>query len=130
MALNKTEAEIEETTQSLHSRNIPLNIKINEITMILAEKRTSLAVLRTGVALFALPLSIMGLLIATSKYWDIYEQWHLFIPIFLICNFLIGLGLFLMIRSMKRIVSYDKLIKIIKNGSEELTKLMENEKSK
>ncbi len=126
MAIDKTEAEIDKV-QSLHSSNTPVNIKINEITMILAEKRTSLAVLRTGVALFALPLSIMGLLIATSKYWDIYEQWHLFIPIFLICNFLIAIGLFLIIRSMKRILYYDKLIKKIKNGLEELTKLMENE---
>ena len=60
--------EIEKTTDSKKSFSNSLNIKINEITMILAEKRTSLAVLRTGIALFALPLSILGLLIATSKY--------------------------------------------------------------
>lgn len=127
MAVDKTEAEIGETTQSLHSAEIPLNIKINTITMILAEKRTSLAVLRTGVALFALPLSILGLLIATSKYWVLSEQWHLFVPIFLICNFLIVLGLFLIFRSMKRILSFDKFIKKIKDDSEELKMLMENE---
>jgi len=97
----------------------------NEITMILAEKRTSLAVLRTGIALFALPLSILGLLIATSKYWDMSEQWHLFIPIFVICNFLIGFGIYLIFRSMRRIHHIDLLIKQIKNSTDELTKLKE-----
>ena len=112
------------TTDSKKSLSNSLSIKINEITMILAEKRTSLAVLRTGIALFALPLSILGLLIATSKYWDMTEQLHLFIPIFIICNFLIVLGAYLIIRSMRRIHSFDLLIKKIKNGSDELTKLV------
>ena len=38
------------------------------INLLLAEKRTSLAVLRTGIAIFTLPLSVFTILIATSRY--------------------------------------------------------------
>jgi len=116
----------EENLLQHQSSATQLSIKINEITMILAEKRTSLAVLRTGVALFALPLSILGLLIATSKYWDLAEQWHLFLPIFVMCNFLIILGVYLIIRSIRRIHHCDLIIKKIKDTSNELTKLMKD----
>lgn len=44
-------------------------IIINEAQLILAEKRTSMAAMRTGIAVFALPLSVLGLLIATSRYY-------------------------------------------------------------
>lgn len=43
---------------------------INEVQLLLAEKRTSLAVMRTGIAMLALPLSVISVLIATSKYYD------------------------------------------------------------
>lgn len=42
-------------------------IIINEVQLLLAKKRTSLAAMRTGIALFALPLTIRSVLIATSK---------------------------------------------------------------
>ena len=41
---------------------------INEIQLILAEKRTSLAAMRTGIAVFVLPLSVLSVLVATSEY--------------------------------------------------------------
>ncbi|MCU0591437.1 MAG: hypothetical protein MUC57_08180 [Desulfobacterales bacterium] len=45
----------------------PPGIIINEVQLILAEKRTSLASLRTGIAVFAIPLSIMGVAIAKLR---------------------------------------------------------------
>jgi len=44
------------------------NIIINEAQLILAEKRTSMVAMRTGIAVFALPLTMMGLLVATIQY--------------------------------------------------------------
>ena len=38
----------------------------SEVQMVLAEKRTSLATLRTGIAVFALPLSVLGFLVCWS----------------------------------------------------------------
>ena len=46
----------------------PDNLIFGEIQVLLAEKRTALAALRTGIAVFALPLSVLSALIATSRY--------------------------------------------------------------
>ena len=43
---------------------------ISSIQLLLAEKRTSLALMRTGVAMLAIPLSVLSLLITTSKYYE------------------------------------------------------------
>ena len=45
------------------AKNVPDAIVINEVQLILAEKRTSLASLRTGIAVFALPLTVLSFLI-------------------------------------------------------------------
>ena len=39
---------------------------LNEVQLLLAEKRTSLSAMRIGIAVFAFPLSVLSVLIATS----------------------------------------------------------------
>jgi hypothetical protein len=56
----------------------PPAIVMNEVQLILAQKRTSLASLRTGIAVAAIPMSIMGLLVATSRFYAIREVFHCF----------------------------------------------------
>ena len=46
------------------------NVIFGEIQVLLAEKRTPLPSLRTGIAVFALPLSVLSALIATSRYYS------------------------------------------------------------
>ena len=48
-------------------------LSINQVQLLLAEKRTALAVMRTGIAVFALPLSIFSALIATSKWYEVVD---------------------------------------------------------
>ena len=59
-------------------------IIINEVQFLLVEKRTSLAARRTGIAVFALPISVLSVLIVTSKYFDITHVLHLLVPLLLI----------------------------------------------
>ena len=92
----------------------PGNIIISEVQLILAEKRTSLAVLRTGIAVLVLPLSVASLLIVTSKYYDIINVMHLFLPLMILCTILAALGGYLIIRSTLRIHHYDRLIRDLK----------------
>jgi hypothetical protein len=47
------------------------DVIFGEIQVLLAEKRTALASLRTGIAVFALLLSVLSALIATSRYYSI-----------------------------------------------------------
>ena len=86
----------------------------DEISLLLAEKRTSLAVFRTAIAIFTLPLSVLTILTATSKYYDPIEILHLIVPLVLISSLLILFGLYLIIRSFKRIRRIDYRIEQFK----------------
>lgn len=92
----------------------PPGIIINEVQLILAEKRTSLAALRTGIAVFVIPLSIMGLLVATSRFYEIIEVLHLFIAVMVINLLLLGLGAYLVIRAVIKLRHEDRMIREIK----------------
>ena len=89
-------------------------IAINEVQLLLAEKRTSLSVMRTGIAVFALPLSVLSILIATSKYYDAYQVLHWLVPLLTLNLILIVLGIYLIVRAVLRMGHYDRLIREIK----------------
>jgi uncharacterized membrane protein YidH (DUF202 family) len=82
-----------------------------EIQVVLAEKRTSLASLRTGIAVFALPLSVLSILIATSRYYNIGAVMPLLVPLLILNLGLIVLGSWLIYRSICRLHRYDRLIR-------------------
>jgi uncharacterized membrane protein YidH (DUF202 family) len=89
-------------------------IIINEVQLLLAEKRTSLAALRTGIAVFALPLSVLSVLIATSKYYEITHVMPLLLPLLLLSAALVILGTYLVVRAIIRIRHFSRLITAIK----------------
>lgn len=89
-------------------------VAIPRIQLILAEKRTSLAVLRTGIGVFTLPLSVVTVLIATSRYYNILETYHLLVPLLVLCAGLVVLAVYLVHRSVLRIRKQDALINRIK----------------
>ncbi|KYK31539.1 MAG: hypothetical protein AYK22_02275 [Thermoplasmatales archaeon SG8-52-3] len=86
----------------------------NAISLLLAEKRTSLAILRTAIAIFTLPISVFTVLIATSRYYDVMASLHFIIPLLTICILLIIFGAYLILRSFKRIKDVDHKIQEIK----------------
>ena len=100
-------------------------ILINEGQLILAEKRTWLATMRTGIAVFALPLSVLGLLIATSKYYDVMDVLHWLVPLLAICGALVVLGFYLIIRSIVCLHRQDQLILKLKKEHGLMAKLMD-----
>ena len=89
-------------------------IAINEAQLLLAEKRTSLAVMRTGIAMLALPLSVISVLIATSRYYNVLHVLHLLIPLGILNFCLIVFGTYLILRAIIRMRRYDRLIHDIK----------------
>ena len=89
-------------------------IIINEVQLILAEKRTSLSIMRTGIAVLALPLSVLSVLIATSKYYDVFHVMHLLLPLMFLNFLLLILGVYLIVRSIVRMRRYDHLIRTLK----------------
>ncbi|MDH3885357.1 MAG: hypothetical protein OET63_14150 [Desulfobacterales bacterium] len=101
------------------------NIIINEIQLLLAEKRTSLATLRTGITVLVLPLSALSLLIATSKYYNILHVMHLLLPLLGLCAALIALGAYLIIRAIIKIRNQDHHILEIKRKHSRIAEFMD-----
>src|SRR2546421_18950 len=87
---------------------------IHEVEVLLAEKRTALSGTRTGIAVFALPLSVLSVLVATSRFYDFFQVMGLLVPIFVLCAGLVLLGSYLVIHSIRRLHHYDRLIREIK----------------
>jgi uncharacterized membrane protein YidH (DUF202 family) len=89
----------------------PDTFVFNEIQVLLAEKRTALASLRTGIAVFALPLSVLSALIATSRFYSMEKVMPLLAPLLLLNLGLVALGTWLVFRSIQRIHHYEHRIK-------------------
>ena len=66
-------------------------LSINQVQLLLSEKRTALSVMRTGIAVLALPLSIFSALIATSRWYNVMEVWPLLV---LVVAINLGLAIF------------------------------------
>ena len=96
------------------------------VTLLLSEKRTSLSVLRTGIAIFTLPMSVLTVLVATSRFYDVNLSLHFIIPLLIICIVLLILGLYLVLRSFKRIKDIDHKIHEIKNEAKDMQDIIED----
>jgi uncharacterized membrane protein YidH (DUF202 family) len=104
---------------------VPLDMLIlQEMQLLLAEKRTTLATLRTGIAIFAFPLSVLSVLIATSKSYDVHEVWHWLLPLLLLNLGLIALAVYLIFHALRRLRHYNQLIQQYKIKHARLNKLL------
>ena len=96
----------------------------NEVQLLLAEKRTALSTMRTGIAVFAFPLSVLSVLIATSKSYDVHEVMLWLVPLVLLNLGLTVLGIYLITRAVMRIRHYDRLIDALKRKHTRLAELL------
>jgi len=103
----------------------PENIVINEVQLLLAEKRTSLSTMRTGITVFVLPLSVLGVLVTTSRYYDFHKVLSLIIPLLTICAGLVALGTYLIFRAMARLRYYDRQIRELKKENPRVGKFID-----
>lgn len=85
------------------------SILINQMELILSEKRTALAALRTAITVLTVPLSILSFLIATSRYYSFSKVLQMAIPLFLFLVALVLLGIYLLYKSILGLRRYDRL---------------------
>ena len=97
----------------------------DQIQLVLAEKRTALSTLRTGIAVFALPISAFSVLIATSKYYETSRVLHWLIPLIALNLGLVVLGCYLITLAVFRIRRYDGRILELKQKHAELAQLVD-----
>jgi hypothetical protein len=98
---------------------------MSQIQLLLAEKRTSLATLRTGITVFVLPLSVLTILVSTSEFYDVVDVPYFLLPLIGICIFLIILAIYLIIRAIRNIRDYDRKIIEIKKKDKTIAKLLQ-----
>jgi len=84
---------------------------LGEIQVLLSEKRTALSTMRTGIAVFALPLSVLSVLIATSRNYNIGHVMPLLLPLLFLNLGLVVLGSWLIFHSIGRLDHYDRRIR-------------------
>ena len=76
---------------------------LGEIQVLLSEKRTALSTIRTGIAVFALPLSLLSVLIATSRNYSIGHVMPLLLPLLFLNLGLVVPGSWLIFRSLRHV---------------------------
>lgn len=103
----------------------PDNVIFGEIQVLLAEKRTALALLRTGIAVFALPMTVLSALIATSRYYRMEKVLPLLTPLMLLNFGLVVLGTWLVFRSVRRIHHFEQRIKELSQKYRSLSQFVE-----
>ncbi len=98
---------------------------LDEIQLLLAEKRTALSSMRAGIAVFALPLSVLSVLVATSQHYRPANILIFLVPLLALCLGLVGLGCYLIGHSILRIRHYDRTIKELKQKHGGVTQLLD-----
>lgn len=100
-------------------------LAVNEAQLVLAEKRTYLATMRTGIAILVLPMTVVSFLIAFAKRESGLHLTGLLIPLLVVCAGLAALGIYLIIRSMMRLHRADRELKHIKKSSPALAEFID-----
>jgi len=104
----------------------PLDVVIlNEVQLLLSEKRTALSALRTGIAIFAFPLSVLSVLIATSRSYQAEKVLHWLVPLLLLNLGLVSLAVYLIVHAIRRIRHYDRMIMEFKRQHSRLGQLLD-----
>jgi uncharacterized membrane protein YidH (DUF202 family) len=101
------------------------SVAISAVQLLLAEERTSLALMRTGIAVLALPLSVFSVLVATSRYYDAPNILYLLIPLGAVCLALLAFGMYLVFHSLARIHRINRLIHKIKLEHSAISKYLD-----
>jgi len=102
-----------------------LALEMGKIQVLLAEKRTSLSAIRTGLAIFTLPLSVTTVLITTSRYYIFRDNLHYLIPLLVLCAALVLFGTYLIVSSLLRFRHQAGQIRKIKQQSPEWQEILD-----
>lgn len=124
----KTQAVVEEVQQT--SKQVKKELRLDqtlimsEVQLLLADKRTAYALLRTGVSVSLVPLSIWTVLVATSKLWDPFSALWLLVPIMIMALGLFALGIYLILHALQHVVHIERTMGAIRQSATFLEQLL------
>ena len=88
----------------------------SKIELLLAEKYTACALMRTAVAVLALPLATLTTLVITSGYYHVQDVPLVLVPLLLVCTGLVGVGTFLLVGALDKLRQIDERIEAVKEA--------------
>ena len=97
---------------------------VTKVELLLSEKMAMLAMLRTGIAVFTLPFSVLTVLIATSKFYEFSDVSALLLIVYCLCALLAAVGGYLVFKSIKNIHALDRKIESLKEHHKFMNELM------
>jgi uncharacterized membrane protein len=100
------------------------NLIVEEILVLLQEKRTALRMVRIGISAVIAQISILGFLIATSKYYEWMQVMHLWIPFALLNLVVLGVAAYFIFGSLIQIQRMDRQILRYKNSHSKIANIM------
>jgi len=101
------------------------NLMVEEILFFLQEKRTALRMVRIGISAVIAQISILGFLIAASKYYEWMQVMHLWIPFTLLNLLVLGTAAYLIFGSLIRIHKLDRRILRYKETHDGIASVMD-----
>ncbi len=102
----------------------PEQLLINEVQLLLAEKRTYFSVLRTGIAVSTLPLSIIAFLLATLRYHHLFDHSLTMFPLLgTLCRISL-IGMYTSYQANSKLKRIDTLIETIKKENKRLAEII------
>jgi uncharacterized membrane protein YidH (DUF202 family) len=101
---------VDATSAEKRAMSVDHRLVMSEVQLLLAEKRTSFALLRTGVTVMVLPLSVASVLVATSALWSIWDVWWIVVPLAVIAGALLALGGYLIVRAFQHFAHTDRVL--------------------
>ena len=103
---------------------IDQKLLMTEVQLLLAEKRTSYALLRTGVTVSLIPVSIWTLLISTSRMWNVFDVLWLFVPVMIVATVLCLLGTWLVLHALAHLQHIERTLEGLRKSDTLLEDLM------
>jgi hypothetical protein len=101
------------------------NLIVEEILVLLQEKRTALRMVRIGISAVIAEITILGLLIATSAYYKWMEVLHLWVPFVLLNLIVLALAGYFILGSLIHINRLDRQVLRYKKSHGVISNLMD-----
>jgi uncharacterized membrane protein YkgB len=101
---------------------------IAEVELLLAEKQTFEATMRTGILVMPIPLSVFMVLITTSSYYEADNLYLALVGMSMFCLALLGIGVYLIQSSLRHIHRLNRKIRTLRKRDEEVGGLIEETK--
>ena len=120
-------AKAEECRKPAECPEIPTAVIFGEIQLILAEKRTSLATLRTGIAIAVIPMSLATVLVTMSRFYSWMDNLQFLVPLGVLCAGLVALSAYMVFRALRRLHHQDEMIRRIRKANPALREFMDEE---